>query len=57
MYVEKDQWVLFIVSGIFLTVLINLGLAIRDIKSINQEPQIPQTVYKQLEVIPFTNEQ
>ncbi len=55
MYAEKEQWILFISVGIFLTVLVNLGLVIRDIKGIQTQPQLEQPVYKQLPVIPFTN--
>jgi hypothetical protein len=55
MYVDKSQWFQFILCGIITVVGYNIGLAIRDTKSINQEPQIEQPVYKQLPVIPFTN--
>ena len=55
MYVDKSQWFQFILCGIITVVGYNVGLAIRDTKSINQEPQIEQPVYKQLPVIPFTN--
>ena len=54
MYVDKSQWLLFILCGIITVVGYNFGLAIRDTKGI-QEPQIEQPVYIQLPVIPFTN--
>ena len=55
MYVDKSQWLLFILCGIITVVGYNVGLAIRDTKSINQETQIEEPVYIQLPVIPFTN--
>ncbi len=54
MYVDKSQWLLFILCGIITIVGYNVGLAIRDHKHI-QDPQIEKPVYKQLEVIPFTD--
>ena len=56
MYAEKEQWIMLIVCGIILVVGYNFGLAIRDTKGI-QSIQETKTVYKQLPVIPFTNEQ
>ncbi len=53
MYVDKSQWLLFILCGIITVVGYNVGLAIRDNVYI-QDPQIEKPVYKQLEVIPFT---
>ena len=61
MYAEKSQWFVFILFGIFSVVGINVLLAQRDIRSfkeyerLQQEEQIKKPVYKQLEVIPFTN--
>ena len=54
MYVDKSQWIMLIVCGIITVVGYNFGLAIRDIRSINQEPPIPQSIYQQIPVIPFT---
>jgi len=54
MYVDKSQWLLFILCGIITVVGYNFGLAIRDTKGI-QETQIEEPVYIQLPVIPFTN--
>ena len=54
MYVDKSQWLLFILCGIITVVGYNVGLAIRDHKHI-QDPQIEKPVYKQLEVITFTS--
>ena len=57
MYVDKSQWVMLIVCGIITVVGYNFGLAIRDHKGINQMPQLENSEYKQLPVIPFANEQ
>ena len=56
MYAEKEQWIMLIVCGIILVVGYNFGLAIRDTKGI-QSTEVNTTVYKELPVIPFTNEQ
>ena len=55
MYAEKSQWITFIIAGVILITGYNIGLAIRDHKGINQTPQLENTVYKQLPVIPFAN--
>ena len=61
MYVEKEQWFVFILFGVISVVGINVLLAQRDIRSfkeyerLQQQEQIKKPVYKQLEVIPFTN--
>ena len=61
MYAEKEQWFVFILFGIISVVGINVLLAERDIRSfkeyerLQQQEQIEKPVYKQLEVIPFTN--
>ena len=57
MYAEKSQWITFILAGVILMFGYNFGLAIRDSKGINQTPQLEKSVYKQLPVIPFANEQ
>ena len=62
MYAEKEQWFLFIFVGIITVVSVNVWAAKRDIKlfreleRLEQQEQLDrQSVYKQLEVIPFTN--
>ena len=62
MYVEKEQWFLFILCGIITVVSVNVWAAKRDIKLFRelerlerQEQLDQQAVYKQLPVIPFTN--
>ena len=64
MYAEKEQWLLFILCGIIAVVSVNVWAAKRDIKLFKelerlerQEQLDKQTVYKQLPVIPFANEQ
>ena len=66
MYAEKEQWFLFILCGIITVVSVNVWAAKRDIKlfkeleRLERQEQLDQqvkTVYKQLPVIPFTNEQ
>ena len=66
MYAEKEQWLLFILCGIITVVSVNVWAAKRDIKlfkeleRLERQEQLDQqvkTVYKQLPVIPFTNEQ
>ena len=54
MYAEKSQWITFIIAGVILMVGYNFGLAIRDHKGINQMPQLENSEYKQLPVIPFS---
>jgi len=56
MYAEKEQWLTLLLGGLILIIGFNIGLAIRDTKGI-QSIQETETVYKQLPVIPFTNEQ
>ena len=56
MYAEKSQWITFIIAGVILMFGYNFGLAIRDHKGINQMPQLENSEYKQLPVIPFANE-
>ena len=62
MYAEKEQWLLFIFVGIITVVSVNVWAAKRDIKLFRElerleqiDKQQEQAVYKQLEVIPFTN--
>ena len=52
MYAEKSQWITFIIAGVIFIVGYNFGLAIRDSKGINQMPQLENSEYKQLPVIP-----
>ena len=52
---DKHNLILLLSAGIIVVLGYNFGLAIRDIKGINQEQQIEKPTYKQLEVIPFTN--
>ena len=55
MYVDKSQWLLFILCGIITVVGYNFLLIKRDAKHIQTVPQLEQPIYKQLPVIPFTN--
>ena len=62
MYVDKSQWLLFILCGIITVVSVNVRAAKRDIKLFKelerlerQEQLDQQAVYKQLPVIPFAN--
>ena len=62
MYAEKEQWFLFIFVGVITIVSVNVWAAKRDIKLFQElerleqiEKQQEQAVYKQLEVIPFSN--
>ena len=66
MYAEKEQWLLFILCGIITVVSVNVWAAKRDIKlfkeleRLERQEQLDKqvkTVYKQLPVIPFANEQ
>ena len=64
MYAEKSQWFVFILFGILSVVGINVLLAQRDIRSFKEYERLEQmnkleeqAVYRQLEVIPFTNSQ
>ena len=52
---DNRNLILLLTAGIIVVVGYNAGLAIRDIKGINQEQRIEKPTYKQLEVIPFTN--
>ena len=61
---NKLQWTMVTLSGIIIVVSVNVWAAKRDIKLFRelerlemQEQLDKQTVYKQLEVIPFANEQ
>ena len=66
MYAEKEQWFLFILFGVITIVSVNVWAAKRDAKLFRElerleiQEQLDQqvkTVYKQLPVIPFANEQ
>ena len=63
MYAEKEQWFLFIFIGVITVVSVNVWAAKRDIKLFRELERLEQIekqqepVYKQLPVIPFTNEQ
>ena len=63
MYADKSQWLLFILCGIITVVSVNVWAAKRDIKLFKELERLEQiekqqeAVYKQLPVIPFTNEQ
>ena len=64
MYVEKEQWLLFILCGIITIVSVNVWAAKRDIKLFQELERLEQmnkleeqAVYQQLEVIPFANSQ
>ena len=54
MYVDKSQWLVFILCGIITVVGYNFGLAIRDSKGM-QETQIAKPIYQSIPVIPFTD--
>ncbi len=56
MYVEKEQWFLFIFVGVITIVSINVWAAKRDIR-LFKELEKQEIQYQQLPVIPFTNEQ
>ena len=64
MYVEKEQWFLFILCGVITIVSVNVWAAKRDIKLFRELERLEQqeqikvpAIYQQLPVIPFTNEQ
>ena len=64
MYAEKEQWFLFIFVGVITIVSVNVWAAKRDIKLFRELERLEQqeqikvpAIYKQLPVIPFTNEQ
>jgi len=53
----KIQWTLLTFSGIIIVLGVNIWAAKRDHKLLEIYTQSEPTVYKQLPVIPFTNEQ
>ena len=62
MYAEKEQFLLLLFLGVITIVSVNVWAAKRDIKLFRElerleqiDKQQEQAVYKQLEVIPFTN--
>ena len=67
MYAEKEQWFLFIFVGVITIVSVNVWAAKRDAKLFRElerlemqeqlDKEYEQVIYKQLEVIPFANEQ
>ena len=64
MYAEKEQWFMLLLVGSIVIVGINVWAAKRDVKLFRelerlemQEQLDKQAVYKQLPVIPFTNDQ
>ena len=64
MYAEKEQWFMLLLVGSIVIVSVNVWAAKRDAKLFRelerieiQEQLDKQAVYKQLEVIPFANEQ
>ena len=64
MYAEKEQWFLFIFIGVITIVSVNVWAAKRDAKLFRELERLEQqeqikvpAIYKQLPVIPFTNEQ
>jgi len=60
---NKLQWTMVTLSGIIIVVSVNVWAAKRDIKLFKELERLEQIekqqepVYKQLPVIPFTNEQ
>ena len=64
MYAEREQWFLFIFVGVITIVSVNVWAAKRDAKLFRELERLEQqeqikvpAIYKQLPVIPFTNEQ
>ena len=63
MYAEKEQFLLLLFLGVITIVSVNVWAAKRDIKLFKELERLEQIekqqepVYKQLPVIPFTNEQ
>ena len=64
MYAEKEQWFMLLLVGTIVIVGINVFAAKRDHKMFNSpeydeyiRDQMMKPVYKELPVIPFTNEQ
>ena len=64
MYAEKEQWFLFIFVWVITIVSVNVWAAKRDAKLFRELERLEQqeqikvpAIYKQLPVIPFTNEQ
>ena len=63
MYAEKEQFLLLLFLGVITIVSVNVWAAKRDVKLFRELERLEQiekqqeAVYKQLPVIPFTNEQ
>ena len=66
MYAEKEQWFMLLLVGSIVIVGVNVWAAKRDAKLFRELERLEiqeqldkqvKTVYKQLPVIPFTNEQ
>ena len=51
---DKTNLILLCSAGIITVLGYNFGLAIRDIRGINQSQQIEHIQYKQIPVIPFS---
>ena len=51
---DKTNLILLLSAGIITVLGYNFGLAIRDIRGINQSQQIEHIQYKQIPVIPFS---
>ena len=52
MYVDKSQWLVFILCGIITILGYNFGLAIRDTKGIRT---VEQPIYQSIPVIPYSD--
>ena len=64
MYAEKEQWFMLLLVGSIVIVSVNVWAAKRDAKLFRELERLEQqeqikvpAIYKQLPVIPFTNEQ
>ena len=64
MYAEKEQWFMLLLVGSIVIVGVNVWAAKRDAKLFRELERLEQqeqikvpAIYKQLPVIPFTNEQ
>ena len=64
MYAENEQWFMLLLVGSIVIVSVNVWAAKRDAKLFRELERLEQqeqikvpAIYKQLPVIPFTNEQ
>ena len=52
---DKTNLILLLSAGIIVVLGYNFGLAIRDIRGINQAQQIEQPIYQSIPVIPYSD--